>query len=212
MNIFIVYAHQEPQSFNASLKNLAIEVFTQAGHNVTVSDLYAMNFNPVSGRHNFTTVQNPDFYKQQLEEIYAFDNNGFAADINAEMEKIVWCDLLIFQFPIWWFSIPSILKGWIDRVLAMGFAYGGGRIFDKGVFKGKKAMLSLTTGGPEKMFTKEGLFGDIDMLLYPIHHGVFEFCGFEVIPPFIVYGVAHLDEENRKKYLDVYKDKLLNIK
>lgn len=54
---------------------------------------------------------------------------------------------MIWQFPLWWFSVPGILKGWVDKVFAMGRTYGGGRIYEKGVFQGKKAMLSLTTGG-----------------------------------------------------------------
>ena len=212
MNVFIVYAHQEPKSFNAAMKNFAVDVLTQANHNVRVSDLYDMNFHPVSGRHNFTTVKDNNFYEQQVEEMYAYDNDGFALEIKTEMEKIKWCDLLIFQYPLWWSSIPAILKGWIDRVFAMGFAYGGAKIFDKGVFKGKRAMLSLTTGGPENMFRKGSCFGDMNLLLYPVQHGVLEFCGFEVIPPFIAYSVAHLDKESREEYLAQYKVKLLNIK
>jgi NAD(P)H dehydrogenase (quinone) len=212
MNVFIVYAHQEPKSFNASLKNFAVDVFTQANHKVRVSDLYDMNFNPISGRHNFTTVKDKNFYEQQVEEMYAADNDGFALEIKTEMEKIKWCDLMILQYPMWWSSIPGILKGWIDRVMAMGFAYGGAKIFKEGVFKGKRAMLSLTTGGPEIMFREGSCFGDINILLHPIQHGILEFCGFEVIPPFIAYSVAHLDNESRAKYLAQYKTKLLNIK
>ena len=61
MNIFIVDAHPEPQSFNGALFRAATEQLTADGHAVRTSDLYEMKFNPVSGRHNFTTVQNPTF-------------------------------------------------------------------------------------------------------------------------------------------------------
>jgi putative NADPH-quinone reductase len=125
MNIFLVGAHPEPQSFNGALFREAERTLAQAGHSVRVSDLHAMAFNPVSGRHNFTTVKDPAFFKQQHEEIHATEVGGFAPDIEAELEKIEWCDLMIWQFPLWWFGLPGTLKGWVDRVFAMGRTYGG---------------------------------------------------------------------------------------
>src|SRR5512137_2656705 len=103
MNVFIVYAHPEPQSFNGALFRAATEQLTGDGHTVRTSDLYAMQFNPVSGRHNFTTVQNPSFLKLQLEEMHATEHNGFAPDVQAELDKLFWCDVMIWQFPLWWF-------------------------------------------------------------------------------------------------------------
>jgi len=46
---------------------------------------------------------------------------------------------MIWQFPLWWFGLPAVLKGWVDRVLAMKRTYGGGRIYETGVFRGKRA-------------------------------------------------------------------------
>ncbi|MDR9778842.1 NAD(P)H-dependent oxidoreductase, partial [Rhizobium hidalgonense] len=61
MNVLIVHAHPEPQSFTSALKNLAVDQLTQAGHQVVVSDLYAMNFNPVASAADFNTRKNPDY-------------------------------------------------------------------------------------------------------------------------------------------------------
>jgi NAD(P)H dehydrogenase (quinone) len=69
----------------------------------------------VSGRHNFTSVVNPDFLKQQPEEVYASEHDTFSPDIKEAIDSIDWCDVLIFQFPLWWFGLPAILKGWVDR-------------------------------------------------------------------------------------------------
>ena len=93
----------------------------------------------MSSRKNSTTTKDSTFFKPQAEETYAAEHGGFAPDIKAEMDKVVWCATLIFQFPLWWFSIPAILKGWVDRVFAMGFAYGGSHIYETGVFRGKRA-------------------------------------------------------------------------
>jgi putative NADPH-quinone reductase len=95
-------------------------LFEAQGHAVRASDLYAMGFNPLSARHNFTSVKDPEFLKLQVEEMHATEVHGFAPDVETELEKLEWCDLMIWQFPLWWFGLPAILKGWADRTLAMG--------------------------------------------------------------------------------------------
>jgi putative NADPH-quinone reductase len=116
-------------------------------------------FDPVSSRKNFTTVKDPSYFKQQVEEMYATEVNGFAEDIESEIRKLESCDLMIWQFPLWWFGLPAALKGWVDRVFALGRTYGGGRYYETGIFRGKRALLSLTTGGQEDAYRKGGLNG-----------------------------------------------------
>jgi NAD(P)H dehydrogenase (quinone) len=211
MNIFLVLAHPEPKSFNGALFREAYQLLTKQGHPVRTSDLYSMRFNPVSDRHNFTTVKDPDFFKPQAEEIHASEVGGFAPDLEAELEKIEWCDLTIWQFPLWWFGLPAILKGWLDRTFAMGRTYGNGRFYQTGVFKGKRALLSLTTGGAGSHYEKGGWNGDIHSILRPIHRGILEFTGFSVLSPHIVYGPAHHDQVERVKELERYADRLRQI-
>ncbi|MEA5572637.1 NAD(P)H-dependent oxidoreductase [Calothrix sp. UHCC 0171] len=211
MKIFIVHAHPEEKSFNAGLTRHAKNVLEAAGNEVIISDLYAMKFDPISDRRNFTFQQDSNYFKQQLEEKYATENDGFSADIKAEMEKLFWCDMLIFQFPLWWFGLPAILKGWVDRVFASGKIYGGGKWYDNGIFKGKKAMLSLTTGGKLPMYTEIGINGDIRSILYPINHGILHFVGFDVLPSFVIFGVSQINNERRQGYLEEYEERLLNI-
>jgi hypothetical protein len=83
---------------------------------VQVSDLYGMRFDPVSDRRNFASVKNAEFFKQQIEEMHATEVGGFAPDVEAELRKMEWCDLMIWQFPLWWFGLPGILKGWVARL------------------------------------------------------------------------------------------------
>ncbi len=211
MNIFIVYYHPEPQSFNGALLARAKGVLEENGHSLRISDLHDKAFNPVSGRHNFTTVDNANFYKQQFEELNATEKNGFSQEIAGEIDNIFWCDMMIWQFPLWWFGLPAPLKGWVDRVFAMGRVYGNGRYYDNGVFRDKRAMLSLTTGGPQEAYMEDGFNGDIYAILRPIHRGILEFAGFTVLQPHIVYGPAHLTEEERTLLLDRYGRRLGNI-
>jgi NAD(P)H dehydrogenase (quinone) len=211
MRVFIVHAHHEPTSFNGAMTLEATGTLRAAGHEVVVSDLYAMGFDPVSDRRNFVTVRDPDRLKQQNEEEYASEHGGYVPSLQAEMDKLAWCDTLIFQFPLWWLGLPAILKGWVDRVFAVGRAYGGGRYFGKGVFVGKRAMCSLTVGGPPAVYSSVGAYGPIAPILFPIHHGIFGFAGFAVIEPIVVHAPARISREEREGHLARYRERLLNL-
>jgi len=211
MNVLIVYAHPEPQSMNGAMFRAAVNTLETAGHAVQTTDLYGMQFNPVSDRYNFTTVHNREFFKQQLEEIYATEHRGFAPHIETELRKVEWCDLMIWQFPLWWFGIPAILKGWADRVFAMGRTYGNGHFYENGVFKGKKALLSLTTGGEPEAYIKGGFNGDLAGMLRPVHRGILQFTGFTVLAPQVVYGPARIGEELRNQALAQWQLRLKDI-
>lgn len=118
---------------------------------------------------------------------------------------------MIWQFPLTWFHLPAVFKGWFDRVFAMGKTYGNGNFYDEGVFRGKRAMLSLTTGGPEASYRVGGFSGDIMGILRPIHRGMLEFTGFSVLAPHIVYGPAHLDDQQRRDALAAYATRLTTL-
>ena len=211
MNVFLINAHAEPKSFNGAMFRTARETMAAAGHAVQVSDLYAMKFDPVSDRRNFTTVKDAGYFKQQIEEMYASEVGGFAPDIEAELQKVESCDLMIWQFPLWWFGLPAILKGWVDRVFAMGRTYGGDRFYGNGVFKGKRAMLSVTTGGPLQAYQPGGFNGDIDAILRPIHRGMLRFTGWDVLAPQIVYGPVRLSDEERQASLNAWAARLRGV-
>jgi NAD(P)H dehydrogenase (quinone) len=211
LRFFIVHAHHEPASFSGAMTREAAAALEVAGHEVVVSDLYAMGFDPVSDRRNFTTVANPERLRQQSEEAYASEHDGFAPELAAEMEKLAWCDVLILQFPLWWLGLPAILKGWVDRVLAVGRAYGGGRHFEKGVFRGKRAMCALTVGGSETTYSSHGMYAPIETVLYPVNHGILGFVGLTVLDPFVVYAPVRQSDEERRQYLVRYRERVLAI-
>lgn len=208
MRVFVVFAHPEPRSFNGALFRTAVESLEAADHELQISDLYADGFNPISGRHNFTDVRDPGYFKQQLEELHATEVHGFAPSIEAELSKLEWCDLMIWQFPLWWFGLPAVLKGWVDRVFAMGRTYGGGRFYEDGVFRGKRAFLSLTTGGAVAAYERGGFNGDIEVVLRPIQRGMLRFVGFQVLAPNIVFGPAHQSDEELRTALGAYAKRL----
>lgn len=203
--ILIIHAHPEQHSFCSGLKNTAIEYFKENGDQVVESDLYAMGFDAVGDQRDFKKISNPAYFKYQLEQVHACKTDGFTGVLKAEMDKLVWCDLLIFNFPLWWFGLPAILKGWVDRVFAMGLVYGDGRgVYENGTFKEKTAFVTMTTGGPEIAYTAASN-GDPAVILFPVHHGMFYFAGMTVLPPFISWGPARMTDEQRREELERYK-------
>ncbi len=211
MNVLIVHAHNEPGSFTAAMKNLAVVVLSDQGHEVRVSDLHAQNFNPVATAADFGSRANEDYLVYALEQRHNLKHGTLAEDIRTELEKIQRADLIIFSFPIYWFGMPAILKGWIDRVFVSGLCYGGRRIYDQGGLKGKKAMLAFTLGGQSHMFGKGAVHGEIETLLRPIHQGMLAYVGLEVLPPFIAYHVPYISETERWDYLNQYCEHLLTL-
>ncbi len=97
-------------------------------------------------------------------------------------------DLLVFQFPIWWFGPPAILKGWLDRVFAYG-VYTSRRRYGTGPFVGKRAVVSVTTGGPAATHEYNGRNGDIQLQLWPVQFSL-HYMGFSVLPPVVSCGVG----------------------
>ncbi|MDE0855044.1 MAG: NAD(P)H-dependent oxidoreductase [Nevskia sp.] len=219
MKVLMVYAHPEPQSLNGSLKNLAVETLRQEGHEVQVSDLYAMRWKAVADAADFGALQHPERLDYGHESGHAFRNGTQTPDIAAEQAKLLWADAVIFQFPLWWFSLPAILKGWFERVYAYGFGYGVGQHsgsrwgerYGEGTLQGRRAMLSVTMGGREPHYGPRGVNGPIEELLFPIHHGILYYPGMEVLPPFLVYEARGIDAAAYEQLAQVYRERLRRL-
>lgn len=210
MNVLIVHAHPEAQSFTSAMKSAAVADFTAAGHTVVVSDLYAMNWNPVASAADFGSRGNAEYLNYALEQRTNVDAQTLAPDIEAELKKLEAADLVIFSFPLYWFSVPAILKGWFDRVLVSGRVYGGRRFYDQGGLKGKHAMLALTCGGRDYMLAEGGIHGDIDKILMPVLQGTLAYTGMTVLPTFVGYHVPYLTQEARGDILQNFREHVAN--
>lgn len=211
MKVFVVSATPEPNSFAAAMARASVETMRALGHEVVHSDLYAMGWNPVASPADFGTRRNGDYLTYALEQRHNVEAGSIAPDIRAELDKLVDADLLILNFPVYWFSTPAILKGWIDRVLVSGLCYGGRRIYDQGGMVGKRAFVGLTLGGREHMFGDEGIHGPIEQLLRPIMQGTLAYVGYDVIEPFIGWHIPYIKPEDRTRILEDYVASLRNL-
>ncbi|MDI2127701.1 NAD(P)H-dependent oxidoreductase [Yinghuangia seranimata] len=218
MKTLIVYAHPEPRSLNGALKDLAVATLEGAGHEVRVSDLYAMGWKAV--------VDAADFGEHATRPLRvvessggAFEGGALTPDVVAEQEKLLWADTVVFQFPLWWYTMPAILKGWVDRVFSFRFAYGVGvhdetrygERFGEGTLRGRRAMLSVTVGGPESHYSDRGINGPIEDLLFPIHHGILYYPGLEVLPPFVLHGTDRITEGGFEDAAKAWRERLLAL-
>ncbi len=211
MKVLIVHAHPEPCSFTAAMRDTAAATLTAAGHTVEISDLYADGFDPIAKAADFSARHDPEYLVYALEQRHGWESETIAADIRRELDRVLWSDLLIFNFPLYWFSVPAILKGWIDRVLLSGVTYGGKRFYERGGLAGRKGLLALSLGGREHMFGERAIHGPLEDMLRPLLRGTLYYVGLEVLPPFAAYHVPYIDDASRRGILERYRDYLLNL-
>jgi NAD(P)H dehydrogenase (quinone) len=186
MKYLVVYCHPNPKSFNHAVKETFVEKIKNEGNEVKERDLYDMGFDPVLKGEDFVAMQ----------------GGNIPEDIKAEQEHVQWADVIAFIHPIWWFQMPAMLKGYIDRVFLPGFAYAleGNEI--KGLLPGKKIIILNTTGGPEERYAQEG-YGECLKKIFS--SGIFGLCGMEVILHEFFYAVPFVTDEDRKKMLEELK-------
>jgi len=210
-NVLIVVAHPEPTSFNHALANAAAAALRDAGHDVTIADLAAEGFRADVGPHDVQARAEESRFHVQAEQAHAAQHRCYADDIARQQALVAAADNIILQFPVWWGGPPALLKGWIDRVLSYGFAYVDGARFDTGLFKGRRAMISVTTGGTPERFSDGGVYGPIDPLLMPIRRLALEYMGFEVEDLCVAYAAPRVGSAERQRYLDNVQDAALKM-
>jgi len=169
-----VVAHPQPDSLNAHLRDVGVGALDGDGWQVEVSDLYAMRWDPV-----------------------LVDPGG--VDVEREQQKLRGADLLVLQFPLWWYGLPAILKGWVDRVFESGFAYdlidpttGRARKYGDGGLVGKRALTVVTAGDRPGSLEPRGISGSIDDVLWPLLHGTYWYTGMAALRPHLVTSARDL--------------------
>ncbi len=182
MKYLIIYAHPNPKSFNHAIKEQVEATLKKQAKQYSVRDLYRIKWNPVLG--------GADLKVSEHEKI--------PEDIKKEQQYIKEADVLIVIHPIWWFGIPAVLKGYIDRVFSAGFAYEYGPKGVKGLLYGKKVVIINTTGGTEENYLK---FGFKDALIKVFKDGIYEFCAMKVIRHVFFFAVPSISNEAREKML-----------
>ena len=147
-----------------------------------------------------------DCEKIKVHEIYKLYPQ-FDIDVKKEQSLLVESNTIVFQFPFYWYSSPALLKEWEDKVFTYGFAYGSNGI----ALKGKKLLITTSTGGDQEAYSTNGAnHFTIQQLLMPFEQTAYK-CGMEFLRPFVVYGAITITEEKLVQYSQEYRHLLLGL-
>lgn len=188
-SVLWVSAHPDPASLTATLRDGAIADLRRRGVDVVESDLYRMGFEPLVSVADVSGAAEGPVSRWQQE---ATETGTLAPDIRAEQEKLRTADTVVLQFPLWWYGVPAILKGWIDRVFTNGFAFGvrdeEGKVrkYGDGGLAGKHALAVVAAGDRGSALGPRGVSGDLEDVLWPLLHGTLFYTGMAPHRPYLV--------------------------
>lgn len=188
MHALIVLAHPEQRSFNAYLAELARQAWGDQGHDATVLDLYAEDFEPREASWHYSSLKSEEKFDPMQEQRHHWSSNTLPPVVAKHIELLQKSDALILQFPFWWFGMPAIMKGWMDRVFVYGGLYRSQHRYENGVMRGKKALIVSTAGSSAQACGPDGRDGDMRLLLWPAMHAL-HYLGFTVLEPYLIHGV-----------------------
>ncbi|NLP64593.1 NAD(P)H-dependent oxidoreductase [Paraburkholderia sacchari] len=166
----IVVAHPVEDSFTMSLARTYVGELIRAGCDVRVHDLYRMGFDPVLSAREL--IDGKDVHIRM-------------ADVLIAQEDVLAADVVTVVYPLWWMSMPAMMKGYIDRVFSRGFAYEVEQGKLRGLLSGRRAAVVTVSGAPLAALVQDGRWQALE-LLQDTH--IFGAAGFELV------GHLHIDE------------------
>lgn len=188
MRHLIIYAHPNEKSLNNLLLQTVTESLEKGNHEVEIRDLNTIGFNPVFS----------------LEDMQGQRAGKVSDDVKTEQDYISWAEQITFVYPIWWTGMPAIMKGYIDRVFSYGFAYRYDQGVQKGLLKGKKAVIINTHGKSHEEYERMGMDKALSLTS---DNGIFLYSGFEIIHHFFFDKADKASSEE----MEIWKEQIRNI-
>lgn len=209
-----VLAHPRQDSFNGRLFRSGVEALSR-DHEVATSDLYRQGFDPVLGERD---LGEPAGRPGNLALLagQAHTQGTEQPEVAAEHDKLAAAELLVLQFPLWWYGPPAILKGWLDRVLTDSFAYDTEldpelripRRYGDGGLTGRRALIVVTAGEDERTIGPRGLSGDLDSLLFPLTHGALWYVGIDTLDLHVVHDADSLTPQGVEREVQRLQERI----
>jgi NAD(P)H dehydrogenase (quinone) len=198
----VVLSHPEPSSFAAALARTAADALGG-----TLLDLYAAGFDPRLSADDFTDRAEPGRLRPMEEQAHAVATGSLEPGLARHVGLLAEADLLVLVQPMWWFSLPAIAKGWIDRVFVNGYAYDyPGTPPWTGPLTEKRALAVFTSSYDPEDFG--GRVGSLRAILHPLLWGTLAYTGMQVLEPFVAYAADSVDDDTRGGYLDSLERRL----
>jgi len=182
MNVLVISSYPNHVGFNYCLQETVIQNINKNYHQVKVIDLYQEKFNPVL------------IFNEENKRRFLAENE----ETKKYREAIVWAEMIIYIYPIWWSGMPAILKGFIDRVFAKDFAYYYKGIFPIGLLKGKVAWIINTHDSP-KLYANfiQKDYGRI------LNKQILKMCGIKTIRHTSLSYVRGSTQKQRESFIDL---------
>ena len=193
MKHLVVYSHPNPKSFNHAILEAYVSQLKIQENEVRVRDLYALDFDPVL----------------KAEDLEGFPQGKFAQDVQEEQGHVRWAEILTFICPVWWAGFPANIRGYMDRVFSLNFAYAYTSDGVQPLLKGKRILVINTLGDSSENYEKKGFFKCMDKLMDEI---AFEFCGLEVLGHTYFGSVTVCSDEERKSMLEQVRQLACQLK
>jgi NAD(P)H dehydrogenase (quinone) len=170
MNTLVVVSHPDPHSLTHQVAHSVVEAIRSTGTTVETADLAAESFDP-----RFSAA-----------DLSLYRGNGSTpSDVAEEQTRIDRAEHLVLVFPMYWWSMPALLKGWIDRVFVEGWAYEyGDRVFVKKLDR-LTVHLVVVAGDDADSFERHGVYQAVRT---QIERGIIEYCGATVGSTNFLYG------------------------
>ncbi|PWN70304.1 NAD(P)H dehydrogenase [Chryseobacterium phosphatilyticum] len=197
MKHLIIYVHPNENSLNNNLLQHVTEILKTENHEVRIRDLYALNFDPILS----------------MQDMQGWHAGQVSDDVKTEQEHISWAEQITFIYPIWWTGLPAVMKGYIDRVFSYGFAYRYDLGIQKGLLKGKKAVIINTHGKSHEEYQQSGMDKALSLTS---DLGIFTYSGLEIIRHFFFDKADKASSENmaqwKEQITNTYQPVTLNVK
>jgi glutathione-regulated potassium-efflux system ancillary protein KefF len=142
----------------------------------------------------------PDVRVQDLYQSYP----DYDIDVSREQEAAQAADLIVLLHPIQWYSMPPLMKLWLDEVLRYGWAYGPAGT----ALQGKDVWLVASTGGPEESYHPQGYNRYFFDAFLPPYEQTAALCGMRFLPPLVLHGAHRASSEELKAHVEVFRERL----
>lgn len=186
MKVLVIYTHPNPGSFNHALLEQVINSLKASGNDYEVVDLYGIKFDPLL----------------KINDLANLGGGKTAKDILEQQQKVVEANVIIFIYPTWWGGMPGMLKGYLDRVFSIGFAYRMGRYQPEGLLGDKTVIIFRTTALSEEAYVTSG----VENLIRTLSEYKFKVvCGIKALEHHVFYEVPSVSDDVRRSYLDQVK-------
>ncbi len=145
----------------------------------------------------------PEIEVRSLYDLYP----DFGIDIEAEQAALTRAALVVWQHPLYWYSVPGLMKHWFDKVLAHGWAYGDGG----NALEGKTCLWVATTGGDDQAFTTSGMHAHSFAAFIPPIEQTARFCNMRWETPILLHGAHRVSDQLLAQHAQRYRDRLLTL-